>query len=320
MAQVAQRLRQQPGAVGLRSPARRRPPARSRARSAARRSSAPRRDRAARARAPGCPRCGRGRRRTACRGPTARAARRGRRHVERAEELADRIRRPAVVVVERDPAEDVIAGDQQPALGLVEAHVRGRVSRRLVRAKQRRGRSRPSTPSTSARSGSITFAMPDGDPRRVALGVGRERRLRHAALAADLEPAGERGLADRRRSGRGVAVIGVHPQLAPGALDDRRRLAPVVGVGVRADEQPHVLEAEVDLVQRALELGERAGLVRAGVDEHDARIRPRSPTRCRAAPRATEAAAAGATGRAGRARRVRALAAGSPVARYSLDA
>ena len=42
----------------------------------------------------------------------------------------------------------------------------------------------------------------------------------------------------------------------------------MVGVGVRADEQAHVLEAQSGLMQRSLELRRRAGLVEAGVDEH----------------------------------------------------
>ena len=40
---------------------------------------------------------------------------------------------------------------------------------------------------------------------------------------------------------------------------------------MRAREQPHVLEPQVDLIERPLELRERAGLVHAGVDEHDSR-------------------------------------------------
>ena len=62
----------------------------------------------------------------------------------------------------------------------------------------------------------------------------------------------------------------MHPQLAAGALDDRRREPVVVGVGVRADQQPHVLEPAADLRERALQLLERALLVDAGVDQHDA--------------------------------------------------
>ena len=51
---------------------------------------------------------------------------------------------------------------------------------------------------------------------------------------------------------------------------DRRGLAPVVGVRVGAGQQPHMLEPEVDLIQRALELGQRSGFVHAGVDQHHA--------------------------------------------------
>jgi len=49
-------------------------------------------------------------------------------------------------------------------------------------------------------------------------------------------------------------------------------------VGVRAREQPDVLEPQVHLIERALKLGERARLVHAGVDEDDSgpgRDRPR---------------------------------------------
>ena len=52
--------------------------------------------------------------------------------VEPADELAHRVGRVAVVEEERDPAEQVVAGDQQPALGLVQDDVRGRVAGRLV--------------------------------------------------------------------------------------------------------------------------------------------------------------------------------------------
>jgi hypothetical protein len=52
--------------------------------------------------------------------------------VERIEELADRIGRPTVVEVERDPSEQVVTGNQQPVFALEQANVRGRVARRLV--------------------------------------------------------------------------------------------------------------------------------------------------------------------------------------------
>ena len=71
-----------------------------------------------------------------------------------------------------------------------------------------------------------------------------------------------------RRAGH-VLVVRVHPQLAAGGLDDRRGQAVVVGVRVRADEQAHVLEPQPGLVERALELAERPGLVHARVHQHD---------------------------------------------------
>ena len=58
-----------------------------------------------------------------------------------------------------------------------------------------------------------------------------------------------------------------------------------------------MLELEVDLVQRALEVRERAGLVHPGVHEHDPVARRRSPTRCSAARRARGAGGAAATRR-----------------------
>ena len=51
--------------------------------------------------------------------------------VERAQELADRVRRVADVEVLRDAAEQMVAGDQQALLGLVQADVRRRVAGRL---------------------------------------------------------------------------------------------------------------------------------------------------------------------------------------------
>ena len=96
-----------------------------------------------------------------------------------------------------------------------------------------------------------------------------ERRGRHAALAGDLEAALE-GLVGVGGRLRHVLVVRVHPELAAGRLHDRRGLAVVVGVGVRADDQPDVLEPQAGLAERELELAHRARLVDAGVDEHDA--------------------------------------------------
>ena len=68
-----------------------------------------------------------------------------------------------------------------------------------------------------------------------------------------------------------VLVVRVHPQLAPGALDDRRRQAVVVGVRVGADHQPHVLHAQARPGRaRARAARNAPGSCEAGVDEHDA--------------------------------------------------
>jgi steroid delta-isomerase-like uncharacterized protein len=109
----------------------------------------------------------------------------------------------------------------------------------------------------------------DADPLPLApLGELAHRRLGHAALQGDLDATLERCV----RVARGeldVRVVRVHPQLAAGTLEHRGGLAVVVGVGVGAHEQAHVLELETDLVQRALEVAHRPGLVHAGVDEDD---------------------------------------------------
>jgi hypothetical protein len=65
----------------------------------------------------------------------------------------------------------------------------------------------------------------------------------------------------------------VHPHLAARPLDDRRRLAVVVGVRVRDDEQAHVLEAQVALLERALEMRHGPGLVHTAVEQHDPHAR-----------------------------------------------
>ena len=187
--------------------------------------------------------------------------------VERVQELAGRIGRVAVVVVQRDAAEQVVAGDQDPALLLVEADVRRRVAGRLVDP--------PGAQVGVDLDARHEVAMRLDDPRdAVALAAARlavalQRLLGDAALAGDLDAAIERGLGVARGAEH-VLVVGVHPQLAAGALDDRRGLPVVVGVRVRADQQPDVLELEVDLRERALEVGHRARLVHAGVDQDDA--------------------------------------------------
>ena len=242
----------------------------------------PRRRRAARAR-------------TACRGPSASAARTASRrsatsarlpsmwrgdvgerapvagqreprvervdHVERVQELADRVGRPAEVEVQRDAPEQVVAGDQQPALGLVQADVRGRVAGRLdhvpvaevgldrdaVDAGRGRRAAGPTWPSPcSRRCSAQRRSGSSGTPLwRATSSAPRERRV--GILGAGVQ----------------VLVARVHPELAAGALGDRARLAAVVDVRVRADEQADVLEPQADLLERALEVRHRARLVHA---------------------------------------------------------
>ena len=64
----------------------------------------------------------------------------------------------------------------------------------------------------------------------------------------------------------------VHPQLAAGRLDDRRGEAVVVGVGVGADEQPHVLEPEAGLGEGEVELAQPSLAADPGVEEDDAAV------------------------------------------------
>ena len=168
------------------------------------------------------------------------------------EELADRVGAVAVVEEEHGAAEQVIAGDHQLALGLVQDDVRGRMTRRLVDL-------------PGAEVGlhldpgqEIAVGLDDRvDPVVVVAAAGLavtfEPGDRDAALARHLEPLLERR---RRVVGEQAHVLPgrVHPELAAGALDDRRRQPVVIGVGVGADEQPHVLEPEAGLGQREVEL------------------------------------------------------------------
>ena len=218
-------------------------------------------------------------------------------HVEAREELAGGIGRVAEVVVERDAPEQMVSGQQQPALGLVKADVRGCVARRLVHLPGAQVRLH-----LHARQELDRGQDHAGDPVPLAaarLRVRRQRAVGHARPARQLDAALEGGCRVGRRR-RHVPVVRVHPQLAPRPLYDRRRLAVVVRVGVRADQEAHLLEREPGLVESQLE-------PRAGSPARAARCRPaprrrrrRSRRRCRAAPRARAAAAAGAIARAAR--------------------
>src|SRR5215213_3534377 len=79
---------------------------------------------------------------------------------KRGEELAGGVGRPAVVVVERDAAEQVVAGEQQAPLALVEANVRRRMPRGLEDVPPPVVVSKV-TPPTASRSGSTHPATPE---------------------------------------------------------------------------------------------------------------------------------------------------------------
>ena len=147
------------------------------------------------------------------------------------------------------------------------ATARGRASRAPAR---RRGRSRPRRRATRSRAGSqrARHAASSVAARRSAQRAQRRLRARRSG-ARDLDPPRERRLGVVGARGE-VLVARVDPELAAGARLHRRGLAAVVDVRVRADEQPHVLEPQADLLQRALEVGASSrGASHAAVDEHD---------------------------------------------------
>ena len=172
--------------------------------------------------------------------------------VEAVEELRHRVRRPAVVEVERHAAEQVVAAQQQPLLAPGTAP-RARAHAPACRARSRRhGRSRPRRRAPAPGAARSRAAMPGFESRRSSA----QRRSGSTGTplwrATSTRRSSERsGSVDPARH---VLVARVHPQLAAGALDDRRREPVVVGVGVRADHQTHVLEPAVDQRQRALQL------------------------------------------------------------------
>ena len=189
--------------------------------------------------------------------------------VEAGEELADRVGAVAVVEEEDRAAEQVVAGDQQLALGLVQDDVGGRVAGRLVDL-------------PGAEVGL------DLDPRHeiavghldrvdaglrapACLAVALQPGERDAALAGHLDP-----LLQRRRRVVGeqphVLPGGVHPELAAGGLEDRRGEPVVVGVGVGADQQADVLDPEASLGEGEVELAQPPLAAHPGVEEDDAAV------------------------------------------------
>ena len=65
---------------------------------------------------------------------------------------------------------------------------------------------------------------------------------------------------------------GVHPELAPGPLAQRRREAVVIGVGVGADEEPDVLDPEAGLGERQIEMAQAAAAADPCIEENDASL------------------------------------------------
>ena len=192
--------------------------------------------------------------------------------VEAAEEFADRVGAVAVVEEEDRAAEQVVAGDHQPALGLVEDDVRGGVAGGLVdlpgaevgldldprdAARGRARRARRSRVSSSLRAS------------LVALQGGH----RHAALAGDLDPPLQRRLRDRRRSSRTCSQRGCIQSSHPAALDDRRRRARSGRRG-RGCRRPAARRraAEARLGERQVELAQPAAAAHPGVEEDDSAV------------------------------------------------
>ncbi len=185
--------------------------------------------------------------------------------VEAVEVFGDGVVAPAVVVVEGDASEDVIAGEQEAALGLVERDVARRVARGL-----------DGPPGSDDRLDfdaldevAVGFDEPGDSVLHGAalLAVVLQELFGHSALAADRDALFEEPFGVLERFGH-VAVVGVHPQLAAGGVDDGLGLAVVVDVRVRADEQARLLDRLADLVQRLAELLEGSFGVQAAVEEH----------------------------------------------------
>ena len=141
-------------------------------------------------------------------------------------------------------------------------HVRGCVAGRLVDLPGAQiGVDDHAGQQVAIRKHDLDDAHPGALARRLVLAQGL---LGHAALASHLDPPLEGTLRVLRRA-RHVRVVRVHPELAARRLEDRRRQAVVVRVGVGADQETDVLELEAGLVERLLEPAEAAGLRQPGV-------------------------------------------------------
>jgi hypothetical protein len=122
-------------------------------------------------------------------------------------------------------------------------------------------------------------SMPMPCPRRASYSCSADDGT--PAERATLDAPVEGGVGILGGAGR-VLVVGVHPQLAPGGIDDRPRQAVVVGVRVRADDQAHVLELESRLVERPARVRQARRDRHAGVEQDyplPAATRPRVAVR-----------------------------------------
>ena len=209
------------------------------------------------------------------------------------QELAHRVRRVAVVEVERDAAR---AGGRPRSAAAARtgtarrATARGPASRAPTRC---RGRSRRRGPG-AGRGRAAAARRPASAPSA----AGRAGR-RSGARSRRGGRARHRGRRRRRRSAGGLGA----PTPPARPVGDRVRLPAVVGVGVRDDEKPHVLDLKPDLVERALEVGSSSPPRRCRCRRARCRRRPRSPTRCSAGRPARATAGAAARGRGAHARR-----------------
>ena len=222
--------------------------------------------------------------------------------IQRVEELADRVGRPAVVEVERDAAEHVVAGEQQAPLRLVEHDVRRRVA--LGVSITLHGPRSVSTthaleagPAPAAAGRSSRCSRRAGPPPTPAAAPPARRSGGRPRSAARAPPRGRRTARSGARDADGSTARSARPLL------DRERPAAVVGVGVRADDQADVLDLPADLRERPLEIAHRPAPAQAADRTARSRRRPRPPRRCRAARPATAAARAAARRRGSPARR-----------------
>ena len=244
-----------------------------------------------RRRARGCPGCARERRRRCVRARPGTGARRAARRRRASSGIR---RRGRASSRSRSTARCAPAGGRRRSAGAARAGTGRRARARAPASRRRstrRGRCRCPTPASRSRSGSIGPAIPES--ARAALGgVAAQRLLGHAALAGDLQAPREHRLGVLDHAVQ-VLVVGVHPHLAAGALDDRRAPARS-GRCARACTPPAAPARGAGCTSRARARGGRASPARAcRCRTARSRRRARPPRRCSGERPATAAAGAG---------------------------